>query len=191
VTAAASAKEAAARSITGTEASLLELSRLIHANPELGFEEERSSGWCADFLDTHGYSVERGTCDLDTAFAATAGSGPLTIAICAEYDALPGIGHACGHNVIASAAMGAALALALLADDLGITVRILGTPAEEGGGGKILMLERGCHAVDLAQSEAKLSRQPCATSRPPAPLAPRCHGLTLRRMSGRWLPSES
>jgi amidohydrolase len=166
VTAAASAKEAAARSITGTEASLLELSRLIHANPELGFEEERSSGWCADFLDTHGYSVERGTCDLDTAFAATAGSGPLTIAICAEYDALPGIGHACGHNVIASAAMGAALALALLADDLGITVRILGTPAEEGGGGKILMLERGAFdgvnaALMVHPAPGELDRMPC------------------------------
>jgi amidohydrolase len=81
---------------------------------------------------------------------ATAGSGPLVISICAEYDALPGVGHACGHNVIASAAVGAGLALAPLADDLGITVKVMGTPAEEGGGGKILMLERGafdgCHA---------------------------------------------
>src|SRR5205807_2568152 len=72
-----------------------------------------------------------------------AGSGPLTITICAEYDALPGIGHACGHNVIAAAAVGAGLALAPLADDLGLTVQVLGTPAEEGGGGKILMLDKG------------------------------------------------
>ena len=90
-----------------------------------------------------GFEVERGICDLPTAFAATAGSGPFTIAICAEYDALPEIGHACGHNVIAAGAVGAGLALAPLADDLGITVRVLGTPAEEGGGGKILMMERG------------------------------------------------
>jgi amidohydrolase len=74
---------------------------------------------------------------------ATAGSGPLTLAICAEYDALPGVGHACGHNVIAAAGVGAGLALAPLADDLGLTVKVLGTPAEERGGGKCLMLERG------------------------------------------------
>ena len=91
------------------------------------------------------------SCDLPTAFVATVGSGPLTIAICAEYDALPGIGHACGHNVIAAAAVGAGLALAPLADDLGMTVKVIGTPAEEGGGGKILMLERGAfEGVDAA-----------------------------------------
>ena len=86
------------------------------------------------------------SCDLPTAFVATAGSGPLHIGICAEYDALPGIGHACGHNVICAAAVGAGLALQGLADDLGLTVTVFGTPAEEGGGGKILMLERGAFA---------------------------------------------
>ncbi len=80
---------------------------------------------------------------LDTAFVATAGNGPLHIGICAEYDALPGIGHACGHNIIAASAIGAGLALAELADDLGITVSVFGTPAEEGGGGKISMLDAG------------------------------------------------
>ena len=78
-----------------------------------------------------------------TAFAARTGSGPLHIVVCAEYDALPAIGHACGHNVIAAAAAGAGIALAEVADDLGLTVTVLGTPAEEGGGGKILLLERG------------------------------------------------
>lgn len=80
---------------------------------------------------------------LDTAFVATAGSGPLHLGICAEYDALPGIGHACGHNIIAAAAVGAGLALADVADDLGLTITVYGTPAEEGGGGKIAMLKAG------------------------------------------------
>jgi amidohydrolase len=87
-----------------------------------------------------------GICELPTAFAARAGSGPLHVAVCAEYDALPEIGHACGHNVIAATAVGAALALAEVADDAGLTVRVVGTPAEEGGGGKILLLERGAFA---------------------------------------------
>jgi amidohydrolase len=119
------------------------LSHRIHAHPELGFEETQASAWVAECLADGGLKVDAGIADLPTAFVATAGSGPLTLAICAEYDALPAIGHACGHNVIASAAVGAGLALAGLADDLGITVKVFGTPAEEGGGGKILMLQRG------------------------------------------------
>ena len=122
---------------------LLELSHLVHAHPELAFEEERSSAWVAEALSEDGLTVETGAADLPTAFVATAGSGPFVLAICAEYDALPGIGHACGHNVIAAAAVGAGRALAPLADELGLTVKVFGTPAEEGGGGKILMLERG------------------------------------------------
>lgn len=126
--------------------ALVDLSHRIHAHPELGFEEERSSAWVAQSLAEGGFEIDAGVCDLPTAFVATAGSGPLVVAICAEYDALPGIGHACGHNVIAAAAVGAGLALAPLADDLGLTVKVMGTPAEEGGGGKILMLERGAFA---------------------------------------------
>ena len=122
---------------------LIALSHRIHAHPELKWEEEKACRWTAGLLGDHGFEVEPGVCGLATAFAARAGSGPLNVAICAEYDALPGIGHACGHNVIAAAAAGAALALAPLADDLGLTVTVLGTPAEEGGGGKVLMLERG------------------------------------------------
>ena len=122
---------------------LVGLSHRLHANPELGFEEHESSRAVAGVLEAHGFDVTMGVADLPTAFVAEVGSGPLTIGICAEYDALPGIGHACGHNVIAAAAVGAGIALAEVADDLGITVRVLGTPAEEGGGGKILMLERG------------------------------------------------
>jgi amidohydrolase len=134
----------AARTIVDDEAeSLVALSHRIHDHPELKFEEERSSEWTADVLADAGLTVERGVCDLPTAFVARSGHGPLHIAICAEYDALPGIGHACGHNIIAASAVGAGIALARLADDLGITVRVIGTPAEEGGGGKVLLLERG------------------------------------------------
>ena len=140
------AKAAAREVVGGAAEDLVALSHRIHANPELMFEEERSSRWVAEALDAGGFSVDRGVCELPTALVATAGRGPLTVAICAEYDALPGVGHACGHNVIAAAAVGAGLALAPLADHLGITVKVMGTPAEEGGGGKILMLERGAFA---------------------------------------------
>lgn len=143
MTAGAGAKQAILTQLGSRRDDLVALSHRIHAHPELCFEEERAAEWCTDLLDEAGLSVRRGVCDLPTAFEATAGSGPLTIAVCAEYDALPDIGHACGHNVIAAAAIGTGIALAPLADDLGITLKILGTPAEEGGGGKILMLERG------------------------------------------------
>ncbi|HVA44711.1 MAG TPA: M20 family metallopeptidase [Acidimicrobiales bacterium] len=136
-------KDAARATVQAATAGLEDLSHRIHAHPELGFEEERASAWVAESLSAAGFDVETGVASLPTAFVATAGSGPLTIGICAEYDALPGIGHACGHNVIAASAVGAALGLAPLADELGITVKVLGTPAEEGGGGKIIMLERG------------------------------------------------
>jgi len=160
------AKRQARESITAARSGLLDLSHKIHAHPELAFEEEKASAWCAEVLREHGFNIETGICDLPTAFAATAGSGPLTVAICAEYDALPDIGHACGHNVIAAAAVGAAIGLAPLADDLGITVRVLGTPAEEGGGGKILMLERGGFdgvnaALMVHPAPSELDRMPC------------------------------
>src|SRR5213079_148725 len=95
-----------------------------------------------------GFAVESGICDLPTAFVARTGSGPLHIAICAEYDCLPAIGHACGHNVIAAMAVGAAIAAAKVADDVGLRISVIGTPAEEVGdaGGKILLLERGAFA---------------------------------------------
>jgi len=124
---------------------LVELSRRVHANPEPGFQELRASGWIMEFLSGEGFRVEPGLCGLPTAFAASAGSGPLHVAICAEYDALPEIGHACGHNIIAAAAVGAGIAAARVADEAGLTVTVLGTPGEEAGnaGGKILMLDRG------------------------------------------------
>jgi len=159
-------KEAARALIDEGRDRLVKLSHRIHANPELAFEEERAAAWVAGALDTGGLDVQMGICDLPTAFVATAGSGPMHVAICAEYDALPDIGHACGHNVIAAAAVGAGLALARVADDLGITVSVFGTPAEEGGGGKILMLDRGAfdgvHAAMMVHPyPVELPAMPC------------------------------
>ena len=139
----ADAKEAARERVEQARDELVALSRRIHANPELGFQEERACAWLCELLDGAGLQVERGVGDLPTAFAARAGSGPLHVVVCAEYDALPGVGHACGHNVIAAMAAGAGLALARVADDAGLRVTVLGTPAEEGGGGKILLLQQG------------------------------------------------
>ncbi|MGC8462408.1 MAG: amidohydrolase [Acidimicrobiales bacterium] len=133
-----------ARSVVGQVfGELVELSHTIHAHPETNFAEERSAAATAGFLAAHGLVVTEGVGGLPTAFVATAGSGPVTVAICAEYDALPGVGHACGHNVIAAAAAGAGAALAAVADDVGLTVRVVGTPGEEGGGGKITLLDQG------------------------------------------------
>ena len=139
------AKSAARERFEFAREGLIALSHRIHAHPELGFEEEKSSTWLCESLADAGFSVHKGICDLPTAFRARAGSGPLHIGICAEYDSLPSIGHACGHNIIAASAVGAALAAAKVADDVGLTISVIGTPAEEVGnaGGKILLLERG------------------------------------------------
>ncbi|WP_406270786.1 M20 family metallopeptidase [Nocardia sp. NBC_00881] len=138
--------DAAGRSdaaIKAASAELIALSHAIHAEPELAFEETRSVAKAIAPLAERGFEIETGVAELPTAFRARFGSGPMTVGICAEYDALPEIGHACGHNVIAAAAVGAGLGLAEVADVLGLTVLVFGTPAEESGGGKVLMLERG------------------------------------------------
>lgn len=122
---------------------IIAVSHEIHQKPELAFEEFNSSKLLIDKLNQFGFTVEHPTCDLPTAFIAKTGKGPLHIAICAEYDALPEIGHACGHNIIAAIALGAGMILRELVDELNLSLRIIGTPAEEKGGGKILMLERG------------------------------------------------
>jgi len=122
---------------------LIELSEQLHDDPELGFEEFRAAERVATYLEAAGFEVERNACDLPTAVIGTYGHGDLTIAVIAEYDALPGVGHACGHNLIATIALGAAVGLAAICDEANLTVKVLGTPAEEGGGGKVVMLERG------------------------------------------------
>ncbi|MFE3942067.1 M20 family metallopeptidase [Streptomyces sp. NPDC059118] len=122
---------------------LLELSHQLHDDPETSFGETRAAERLAVLLEDAGFAVRRAVCGLPTALTAEYGSGDLTVGVCAEYDALPEIGHACGHNIICAAGAGAAIALAAVADELGFRVKLLGTPAEEEGGGKVLMLERG------------------------------------------------
>lgn len=122
---------------------LVEVSHAIHAHPELNFEERFAHDLLCDELDGASLSTERHAFGLDTAFVARAGSSGPDIAVCLEYDALPGIGHACGHNIIAAAGLGAGLAAATVAEECGGRLSILGTPAEEGGGGKVFMIRAG------------------------------------------------
>jgi amidohydrolase len=136
-------REATAAAVERQLPALVELSRRLYESPETAFEEERAATWTGEALADAGFAVQRGAAGMETAYVAQAGSGPLVLGICAEYDALPGVGHACGHNLIAATAVGTGIALAGVADDLGITVRVFGTPAEEGGGGKITMLDAG------------------------------------------------
>ena len=122
---------------------LIDASHQIHAHPELNYQEVFAHDLLSDILDDLGHRATRHAYGVDTAFEARAGAAGPEIAVLCEYDALPGIGHACGHNVIATAGLGAGLAAAALADEMGGRVRIMGTPAEEGGGGKILMARQG------------------------------------------------
>jgi amidohydrolase len=139
------AKDAALQKLNTVRSRLIELSHQLHANPEVGFEEVKAASWITEILSEAGLEVKTRLCDLPTAFSAKAGRGSLHVAICAEYDALPGIGHACGHNIIAAAAVGAGIAASSVADEVDLTVSVIGTPGEEQGnaGGKILLLERG------------------------------------------------
>ena len=115
---------------------LLSLSHKIHANPEIRFEEKNASQWLGETLQEHGFTLERGVGGLETAFRARRpgrAKGPKIALVC-EYDALEGLGHACGHNVIATMSLGAALAVAPLMDDIEGELVVVGTPGEEGGG---------------------------------------------------------
>jgi len=160
-------KEAARARFARFSADLTQVSRAIHAHPELAYEEERASGWMCRILEAAGMEVERGVGGVPTAFVARAGSGRLQVAICAEYDALPGIGHACGHNLIAASSAGAGIALSELADDLDMTIRVIGTPAEElgDGGGKIVLLEAGI--FDVVQAALMAHPGPVDVVMPP------------------------
>ncbi|MFL3012357.1 MAG: M20 family metallopeptidase [Acidimicrobiales bacterium] len=122
---------------------LIAVSHAIHENPELGYEEHFAHEQLTKVLIDKGLDVHKSAYEIDTAFEATAGkTGPVVALLC-EYDALPGIGHACGHNIIAAAGIGAGLAASTLTETFNGQLRILGTPAEEGGGGKVRMLNRG------------------------------------------------
>ena len=130
---------------------LTELALKIHSNPELGFYEVKAVGWLTQFLEENGFSIERGICELSTAFRASYGKGRPAIAILAEYDALPGLGHACGHNLIATSATGAGIASKPAIDQFGGSIMVIGTPAEELYGGKVIMANKGAFDnVDIA-----------------------------------------
>src|SRR6202167_4952478 len=133
----------AAEAIEDVRDELISLSHFIHAHPELGYHEFESSAALADAAERWGFDVERGSAGLATAFRATKGTGSFHVVYCAEFDALLDVVHACGHNIIATSSLGAALGLAEAADELDLRVTLLGTPSEEGGGGKIDLLNAG------------------------------------------------
>jgi amidohydrolase len=152
MTSAADLKSTLCETVDAMRAELIGVSRAIHAEPELAFEEKKAAALLTDTVAQHDLAVTRGAYGLETAFESEFGPKDAPcVAILAEYDALPEIGHACGHNLIATSALGAALALAKLSDRLPGRVRFLGTPAEEGGGGKELMARKGAFkGVDAA-----------------------------------------
>ena len=171
---------------------IVELSRRIHANPEVAFEEQQAAGWVADAVARHGYTVEHPAGRLPTAVRGVlrggrGGSGPR-IGILAEYDALPGLGHGCGHNTMAASGVGAAIALASIAEELPGEIVFLGTPAEERGSGKAIMIEDGLfEGIDAA-----LLFHPCDRSHVEShPLASEdvevvFHGLQAHAASDPW-----
>jgi len=137
------AKQHAREQVEGAHGRLVELSHRIHANPELAYQERLAAAWLVDELSKAGYQLEFPIGGLETAFAGRLGPGPLNVAVIAEYDALPEVGHACGHNIIAATAIGAAIGLAAVADELGLRVSVIGAPAEEGGNGKQALIDAG------------------------------------------------
>jgi len=145
--------ERAVRAIDGKRADLIKLSLSLHGEPEIGYQEYRSAAKLADFLEANGFAVQRGYRGVETAYrgdAAGSGTGP-TVAILTEYDALPDIGHACGHNLIAMMGTGAAIGVRAVLDELPGRIAAIGTPAEEGGGGKVALVRAGGFAdVDVA-----------------------------------------
>ncbi|KAI9505878.1 hypothetical protein GGI25_001282 [Coemansia spiralis] len=137
--------EIISKAIDAASDDLRKLSLLIHGHPELALKEEKACAALTKYLKESGYAVEHGAGGLDTAFVATHGEGGLTIGFCSEYDALPGIGHACGHNLIAIAGVAMFLATVEVAKQcrLPAVVKLFGTPAEESVGGKVAMLKEG------------------------------------------------
>ncbi|GAA2824532.1 amidohydrolase [Leucobacter komagatae] len=157
-----------AAAVGTVDRELIALSNQLHDDPELGWQEHRSAAAVSGVLEAHGFELDRRYLGLETAFRAVRlpeSSVRFTVGFLAEYDALPGLGHACGHNLISAMSVGGAIALAAVADELGIAVEVIGTPAEEGGGGKIELLERGAFTnlnlalmahpapVDVAEAE--------------------------------------
>ena len=153
-----------AAAVEAARGEILDLSHRIHANPEPAFEERQAATWIAEILQAHDFEVEHPAGSLETAIRATrrggrGGDGPR-IGILAEYDALPGLGHGCGHNTMAASGVGAAIALAAVADELPGEIVFLGTPAEERGSGKAIMIDDGL----FAGIDAALLYHPCDRS---------------------------
>lgn len=142
---------------------LISISLAIHDNPELGFEEYKACDMLCGFLEKNGFKIERDFCGLNTAFKATYGNGKPSIALLAEYDALPAIGHACGHNLICTASVGAGVSLKEAVDKYGGAISVIGTPAEEGAGGKLIMAENGAFNGFDAAIITHPGTQYCAT----------------------------
>ncbi len=139
------------RQIDARTEALAELCTKIHENPEPGWKETQAVAWLTDFLEMNGFSVERGIHGIETAFKASFGAGKPEIAFLAEYDALPTVGHGCGHNIIATAAAGAAVAAKEVVGESGARISVFGCPAEELLGGKVILVERGAFSeVDAA-----------------------------------------
>ena len=138
--------------VSAAASRLWDVAPALHRDPELAFAEHRAAALLTGELEEHGFAVERGVAGLPTAFTATAGDGNgPRVALLLEYDALPELGHACGHNLIAAAGLGAALALRRALPRTDGTVLVVGTPAEEGGGGKVIEAEAGVFdGVDAA-----------------------------------------
>jgi amidohydrolase len=160
----ADVKARVADAVEAARAEIIDLSHRIHAHPEPAFEERQASAWVAEGLRAHGFDVEFPAGSLDTAIRAVyrggrSGDGPR-IGILAEYDALPGLGHGCGHNTMAASGFGAAIALAAIAGDLPGEIVFLGTPAEERGSGKQIMINDGL----FAGLDAALLYHPCDRS---------------------------
>ncbi len=144
-------KAAIVKSLDANLKRLRELSLNIHDNPELGFQEVKAADWLTGYLKENGFTIERGICGIATAFKASYGKGRPAVAFLAEYDALPGIGHGCGHNIICTCAAGAGVAAKQAVDQLGGSVQVIGTPGEEGWGGKVIMADKGAfNDVDVA-----------------------------------------
>jgi len=145
------AKKTAIEAVEAARGELIEISLDIHEHPELAMKETRAAGLIADKLEARGFAVERGAFGIDTAFRARWGEGPVTVAYLCEYDALPEIGHACGHNLIATTGLGGAYGLKAAVSPSDVTLLVLGSPAEEDVGGKCMMIDRGAfEGVDVA-----------------------------------------
>lgn len=155
-------RETIIEKIDSIERELIQLSNKIHEKPELAFEEFSAVENITAVLERHGFTIEKGIGGLETAFRGEyhGKNKEPTVAFLAEYDALPEIGHGCGHNLIATMAVGAAIGLKEVAEHINGRIVILGTPGEEGGGGKIIMLEKGCFDnIDYA-----LMMHPCVNN---------------------------